>query len=105
MTFPKLLLKEVPETFSQENFKRIEDYLRSQALDKCGFEFLELVLPSAVTNSEVRHHLGYVPKDVILMHNLNNVSVTFLYSSFTNTSLYITTSGATTLRLLVGRYE
>jgi hypothetical protein len=104
MPFPKLFVKEIKDEFVQENFKRVEDYYRKDPLDRSNFEFLEVNIPSAVTASAFPHFLGYMPKDVILMHNLNNASVTFHYSLFDKTNLYITSSGITTLRMLIGRY-
>lgn len=103
--FPGLFKKEIADTFVQENFKRINDYFRAEAITRAGFEFLEIVLPAAVTNFRFPHSLGYQPKDVVLMHNLDNAVVTFNYRLFDKTMLDITSAGATTLRILVGRYE
>jgi hypothetical protein len=104
MTFPKLLVKEVPEQYAQENFKRVEGYFLGSPLENCGFKFLELSLPSAVTSTAFKHFLGYVPKDILLLHNLTNATVTFHYELFTTGDIYITSSGATTLRFLIGRH-
>lgn len=105
MKFPNILTKEIDDTYSQENFKRIGDHFAKDAVTKCGFEFLTVTFAGSVTNFNLTHHLGYVPKDVILMHNLNNATVTFTYSAFTSSAIIVTVSAATTLRMLVGRYE
>jgi hypothetical protein len=105
MTFPKFLLKEIEDEYTQENFLRIADYFADDPLTRSGFEFLEITLSTAVTDFQHPHRLGYVPKDIILMHNLTNTVTTFNYSKFTETMIFITTAAATTLRLLVGRYE
>lgn len=104
MTFPTILTKEVEDPYAQENFKRIGDFFTADALTRSGFEFVTVTYTAAVTNSSVVHRLGYVPKDVILMHNSTNATVTFSYNSFTSTAIVITVSAATTLRMLVGRY-
>jgi len=103
--FPFLLRKEVEDEFSQENFKRIQDYFIAQALDRCNFQFLEIPVTGVVTNKKFRHRLGFVPKDIILMHNLNNQSVTWNYSLFSSTELDFDCAGSTILRILAGRYE
>lgn len=104
MSFPNLFRKEIEDEFAQENFKRVMDYFTQDAVTRTGFEYLTLTTTGAVTNYKLPHKLGYQPKDVILMHNLNNVTVTFNYALFDATNLDITTSGATTIRILVGRY-
>jgi len=105
MRFPNLFKKEIPEEFTQTNFLRISDYFAGDTVTRCGFEFIACVVPGAVTNAPVVHRLGYAPKDVILMHNFNNATVTFNYGLFDATTIYVTTNAATTLRMLVGRYE
>lgn len=105
MNFPVLLKKEIEDLYTQENFKRLGEYYLQDALTRCKFEFLTLTTTGSVTNFKLVHKLGYVPKDVILMHNLNNATVTFSYASFDSTSITLTVSAATTLRMLVGRYD
>lgn len=104
MSFPELLTKQIDDLYVQENFKRLADWSKTEALLRARFEFLEIVITGAVTNAAFAHSLRYTPKDVILMHNLTNATVSFGYTLFSETNIYITTSGATTLRLLVGRY-
>jgi hypothetical protein len=104
MRFPGLFKKEIVDAFAQENFRRILDYFAVDPVSRSSFEFVETTISGAVTNSPVLHHLGFAPKDVILMHNLNNATVTFSYSLFNSTHIYVTSTAATTLRMLIGRY-
>lgn len=104
MTFPFLLKKEIEDQYVQENFKRIMDYGNANPLDRCSFQFFSIEIPGSVTNFKYKHGLGFRPLDVIIMHNVNNVSITLNYSKFDSNDLDITASGATTLRCLVGRY-
>jgi hypothetical protein len=105
MTFPYLFKKEIGDQFAQENFKRLGDYAENNPLFRCRFEFLTIEIPGAVTNFKFPHQLDFLPKDIIIMHNYNNVSVTFNYSKFDLKNLDITASEKTTLRCLVGRFE
>lgn len=103
--FPFLLRKEVEDEFAQENFLRIQDYFKSLAIDRCNFQFLEIPVVGAVTNHKFRHRLGFIPKDILVMHNLNNQTVTWNYSLFSSIELDFDCAGTTLLRILVGRYE
>lgn len=103
--FPTLFRKEIDDEFSQENFKRIGDYFAEDPVSNGGFKFFEVSIPSAVTGYQHPHSLGYQPKDVILLHNSTNATVTFNYLSFDKTFISITTSGATVLRFLLGRVK
>lgn len=104
MSFPFLFRKEIKDEYIQENFRRIGEYHDNDPFSRGNFEFLSIPITAAVTNYKFPHRLGFQPADVILMQNLNNVTVTFNYTRFDTTNIDITTSGATTLRILVGRY-
>lgn len=104
MSFPFLFRKEIEDEYAQENFRRIGDFYASDPFTRSNFEFITITTSGAVTNYKFPHRLGFQPLDVIMTHNLNNVTVTFNYSKFDSVNLDITTSGATTLRLFVGRY-
>lgn len=105
MTFPFLLRKEIEDAYTQENFKRISDYAAKYPLFRCNFQFLSINVEKAGANQKFAHSLDFVPIDVIIMHNSNNAAITLNYSKFDATSLDITSSGPTTLRCLVGRYQ
>ena len=101
--FPTLFRKEIDDEFIQANFQRLMDYFDDHPMIQGDFKFFEIELPSAVANFTYPHNLGYQPKDLILMHNSQNVTVTFNYLSFDREFISFTTSGATTLRFLLGR--
>ena len=104
MAFPRLLRQEIEDPYVQENFKRIMDYGNANPLDRSNFQFFSIEIPAATTNFKYKHGLGFVPLDVIIMHNSNNAAITLNYSKFDSNELDITASGATLLRCLVGRY-
>lgn len=80
-------------------------YIDKNPLLSYGFDFLEYTFTTAVTNLEVAHSLGYAPKDIILTSKTGTASVTINYDLTTDKYVYITTSGATTIRLLIGSYR
>ena len=105
MTNIFLFRKEIEDTYSQENFKRLQGHINSSPLEKGNFKFFEIEFPSAVTNFKFKHNLDFVPKDILLLYNSQNTVVTFNYLLFDRIDLDITTAGATIIRCFVGRYE
>lgn len=105
MTFPKMLRVQIDDMYVQENFKRIGDFARDDAITRSNFKFLSIEIPGVVTNFRPKHYLNFKPLDVIMLSNSTNATVVFNYSLFDDTYLDITSSGPTTLRLLLGRYE
>lgn len=105
MRFPYLFRKEISDNYAKDNFTRIADYFRNNILDRCDFNFIEITTTAAVTNTAFGHNLGYVPKDMIIMSITGGATVTVNYDRFTSTTVNITTSAATTIRALIGRYS
>lgn len=107
MTPLKLFTNEIKDQYLQENFIRLEDFFREDPLQKFGFKFQEITFTAAVTARAVRHFLMFTPKDIIQLSvtRPDSVTVTWHYDDFNETNLYVTTSGACTIRILVGRYE
>lgn len=103
--FPDLLRKEVDDPYIQENFSRIQDHFKDSALERMGFVMYRLTFAGAVTNFRFPHGLSYIPTDILITKNSNNVAVTLNWSLFNSQFLDLTVGGATDLRLLVGRYE
>ena len=106
--FPQLFKKEVLDAHARENFKRISDFFSRDAVSNSEFRLLPLDLPLAaaypVTGKFV-HSLGFVPKDAIITYNSNNVSATIDWAKTDSTYIYITYSGVSKLRMLLGRNE
>lgn len=105
MTFPKMLRIQIDDQYVQENFKRLGDFGRDDSIIRSNFKFLEIAVPATATNFRPPHHLSFRPLDVILLSNSTNATVVFNYNLFDDQYLDINSSGPTTLRLLLGRYE
>jgi hypothetical protein len=101
---PILLLKEIPDLYVRENFKRLKDFFRQES-PLLGFKHFELVFDAAVTNYKLRHGLGFVPKDVIQTSLTGAGVVTWNYSSFDKDSADLTVSGPCTVRFFLGTYN
>jgi hypothetical protein len=101
----KLLVKEVENEYSQENFKRLQDFINGQPLMKGIFKFFEITYPAAASFEGFTHGLGFQPKDVIMTSVTGGATVTWHYENFDSEKVYITTSTGTTIRVFIGRYE
>ena len=105
MKFPYLFRKEVENEYIRDNFTRLMDYFTKSPVERCGFSFIEIVVTAAVTNLDYPHGLGFQPKDIIVMSVSNNATLTLKYDNFTDSTIRITTSAATTVRTLIGRFS
>lgn len=105
MKFPFLFRKELDNQYLRDNFQRLIDYFTKDAITRCGFMFIEITASSAVTTADFPHGLGYEPKDMIIMSITGGATVTVNYDRFTDTYVNLTTSAATTIRALIGRYN
>lgn len=101
----RLNLDKVPDSVVRDNFRIISEEFRKNPFLLGTWRFLELEFLSAVTNFKYQHRLGFTPKDVIQTSVVGAGSVTWNYSSFDRTNLDITTTGACTVRALVGSYQ
>jgi len=104
MRFPFLFRKEVDNTYVRDNFTRITDYFRSNPVDRCDFRMFEYTTSAAVTTTNIPHNLGFKPEDAILTYSSSG-TVTLHYASFTSEYINVTTSAATTFRVLLGKYN
>jgi hypothetical protein len=101
----KLLKNEVQDTYSRENFKRIEDYTRDLALLRGNFKFFTFELSAKTYPATVifRHNLGFAPKDILPTSILGG-TVTWNYSLFSIETISATISAPVTVRCFLGRY-
>lgn len=99
-----LFVKEISDTFLQENFKRLQEALKSEPILNPSFLFYSITTTGAVTDATFKHNLSYVPKDVLLMNVSAAQTVTFNYDLFDATNIFYTTTGACTFRFFLGRY-
>jgi len=100
---PTLLLKEITDIFIRTNFKNLQDYFaaQNQLLD---FKFKEIIFDKAVVKQPYGHGLSYIPKDILQTHISGTGIVTFHYGDFDKDYMYISSTGPSRIRFLVGTY-
>lgn len=102
----KLLLKEVEDEVTRENFQRIEEYLRDESMLKGQFQHMVIAATDATPTFKIRHGLNFQPLDVIQTFQSDSaVTVTWNYTDFDREFLNLTVSGPVTIRAFVGRYR
>lgn len=101
----KLILKDIQDPYVQENFLRLQQFLNNDIFLNSELKFFEVTFTAAVTNFRFKHNLGYLPKDAWLTGQSGTATVTFNHSLFSKDFLDITTSAATTIRFLAGRFR
>lgn len=101
----QLFKNEIKDTFTRENFRKIDEVFKQEPILNGAFKFFQIVLPASVNNLNYNHHLGFLPRDVIELSVSNGQAVIWNYDSFTDTFIQFTTTGACTIRAFIGTYR
>jgi len=89
----------------REYIRIIKEDLANEQILKGEWKFVEYTFTQAETNKKIPHKLGFTPKDVLQLSLTGAGSITWNYSSFDETNLDITTTGACVVRAFIGRYR
>lgn len=101
----KLLITEIADKWTRENFRKIQDYLRDVAVLRGEFSFFTIAVTATTTSRDYTHNLGFRPKDVITLSVSGGYDVVWDYDNFTATTVRFSTSGPCTIRAYIGRHE
>lgn len=99
-----LILKDITDKHSRENFTRLSRYLSTQTILNGEWEFYQIEVPGAVTDYKFKHNLKFIPKDIIVLSIDGHKNIDFRYDLFTHQHLVFSTGGAVCIRLLAGSY-
>lgn len=100
-----LILKDIEDKSVRENFSRIGRFVRDQTILDGRWKFYEVNIPAAFTGLKLKHGLGFVPNDIIVMSAKGDQNFSFLVQQFTRDHLIVDTQGPVVLRFLAGRYS
>lgn len=101
----KLITSNITDPGALLNFERLNNFISTHPFARLSGEFREFKV-IALTDQKVVHNLPFTPKDVIILHSSDYTAVvSFNYAKFDETFLYVKSDKATTLRIIVGRYE
>ncbi len=96
----ELIFEPVGDPKVQENFKRITEYTDENPFR--GMELREFIFGKAETALRVPHGLSFAPRDVIITERTGAGSFSVDQSLTDRTYIVITTTGACTVRMLIG---
>jgi hypothetical protein len=96
-----LALKDVQDPIALENFKRIKDLFDKLRILDGEWQFFESDIQAAGTHL-IKHHLSFMPKDILLLHITGDHRVYFKYQEFDSDNLVIVASGPCLLRFFAG---
>lgn len=99
-----LLISEVTDKWTKENFKRLQDFIRKEPIFRGDFSFYEFTSMGAGTVLKP-HGLSFTPKDVIQLSVSDGQTVIWNYDDFSATLVSFSTSGACTVRAYIGRHR
>lgn len=95
----------IEDRATREALYSILEFMRAEPMVSFGFKFFTLTFASAVTNYRFTHRLGYKPKDSVITDVSDNQSAFFNMDLSDSTHLDITTSGACTIRFVIGNLD
>jgi hypothetical protein len=96
-----LLIQEIADKIIQENFQRVRNYLKDENPLE-GFRVVTVTFKGPETRL-VPHALGFQPSDAILLSKSGSGSVTFNFDAFSGENISVSSTGAVTIRALVGK--
>lgn len=78
--------------------------VNNEPLIKGQFKFYEINILKAETNYTIKHGLGFLPKDVIVTYKSGSATYDIKYDLFTADHIVLSTTGAMSLRMYIGRH-
>ena len=96
-----LPLSRVADESTKASLRLIQDAYNESEINLAGFKLFTITTKGAVTSMQMIHALGFIPTDLIVTR-ISGGTVTWDYDSFTKTKIQFTTSGAVTIRFLLG---
>lgn len=100
----QLILKDIADKFSKENFFRLERFIRDQHILEGQWQFYTIDIPAAYNAFGAAHKLSFVPRDVILLSAIGDQNFYFRNVDFDAQNIYVKTSGPVVLRFLAGSF-
>lgn len=101
-----LILKEIEDKYTREDFFRIKNFIDQEVMLSGNFKFHEALFETAV-NGDVNfaHNLDFVPTDVIVLSVIGDQNVYFKMDEATRDNLVLSVRGPAKIRFLAGSYS
>jgi hypothetical protein len=99
------LVLDIDDPIIRENFFRLMRYVQAQSILRGNFSFFEIEIPAATSKFTLKHSLGFIPLDVIVLSVHGNFNFYFRHQEFDRNNLYVTAAGPVKIRFLAGLYS
>lgn len=100
-----LILKDIEDVYSRENFRRLLSFFNLTDLLNGEFKFFEVEISQANTIFALPHGLKFIPQDIIFVSVDGDHNFYFRYQEFDKTNMYIFVQGPCKLRFFAGAYK
>lgn len=99
----ELILKDIPDMWSRENFVRLGNFINEQDLFTGDFKLFNVEISSKQTKFKIKHGLTFTPEDIISLSSEGDQNFYFRFQEFDSQFLYVTTNGPCKIRFLAGK--
>ena len=100
-----LIIREISDTYVQEDFSRIEKALLNDVITNGNWTYVEINIPRGTQLFEFRHNLDFIPKDIIGLSAVGDQNYEFRFDKFNASNIYVDAAGPVYIRCLLGRYK
>lgn len=100
-----LILKDIPDVYSRENFTRLLRYFKRIDLLDGDFEFFEIEINQSSTIIMIPHGLTFIPQDIWVTSVEGDYNFYPRYDLFDRTNIAIYVSGPCKLRFFAGAFK
>ncbi len=97
-------LENVSDGPTQENFLRIREHIENDLFTRFLGKHFEVQLEGTLTQFRYRHHLGFVPRDILETSRIG-AALTWHYDLFDETHLVVSTTGDVRVRAFIGTFR
>ncbi len=100
-----LILKDIEDQYSRENFFRLRKFIGEQVLFDGDFKLFDITVNSKQTSFKVLHGLTFIPSDILQLSAEGDQNYYFKTQNFDKNYIYISTNGPVKIRFLAGKLK
>lgn len=101
----ELILKDIEDPVSRENFARLSNFINRQVWFEGDFQLFDITIPSENPNFKIKHGLTFIPADIIPVAVEGNYNYYFKYINFDREYMYVNAEGPVRIRFLAGKLQ
>ena len=100
-----LILKDIEDIYSRENFFRLRKFIAQQVLFDGDFTLFDITIPAKDAKFKIKHGLTFIPADIIILSTEGDYNFYFRYQDFDRDNIYVTANGPVRVRFLAGKLK